>query len=99
MGIKGDMKGDGMQTGGTIVVSKGGGNVLLLHKQTSPGDHADIDQILKVLGIEKKAEGATAAAEVEACTKEACTAEEAKDEGSKEKEEGTKPEEKKDESA
>lgn len=47
----GDMKGDGMQNGGTFVVEKGG-KVLLSFKQDSPADHVDPAEVLKVLGID-----------------------------------------------
>lgn len=50
-GISGNFAGDGMQTGGTIVVSKGGAEVLYLFKQTSFADHAPNEDILKALGI------------------------------------------------
>lgn len=52
VGIQGNMAGDGMQTGGTIVISKGGAEVLYLFKQTTFADHASNDAILKSLGIE-----------------------------------------------
>lgn len=55
-GISGNLSGDGMQTGGTIVVSKGGSEVLYLFKQQSFADHAPNEDILKALGIEAKAE-------------------------------------------
>jgi len=53
-GISGNMSGDGMQTGGTIVVSKGGAEVLYLFKQTTFADHAANEDILKALGIQPK---------------------------------------------
>jgi len=55
-GITGNLAGDGMQTGGTIIVSKGGSEVLYLFKQQSFADHAPNEDILKALGIEHKAE-------------------------------------------
>jgi len=54
-GITGNLAGDGMQTGGTIVVSKGGSEVMYLFKQQSFADHAPNEEILKALGIEPKA--------------------------------------------
>ncbi len=60
MGIQGDMKGDGMQIGGTIVVSKGGDKMLFCHKQKSPGDHTNVDAVLESLGIKKEGEEASA---------------------------------------
>ena len=59
MGIKGDMKGDGMQIGGTLVVSKGGEEVLFCHKQKSPGDHTNVDAVLKSLGIPTDADASS----------------------------------------
>jgi len=52
-GISGNLSGDGMQTGGTIVVSKGGTEVLYLFKQTTFADHAPNEDILKALGIQQ----------------------------------------------
>jgi len=54
-GISGNMAGDGMQTGGTIVVNKGGSEVLYLFKQTTFADHAPNEDILKALGIQPAA--------------------------------------------
>lgn len=51
LGIKGNMKGDGMQNGGMLIVTAGGEKVLLDHKQASPGDHVANEKILEVLGI------------------------------------------------
>lgn len=53
-GITGNLSGDGMLTGGTIVVSKGGSEVMYLYKQQSFADHASNEEILKALGIESK---------------------------------------------
>lgn len=67
-GIKGNMKGDGMQLGGTLVVSKGGEKVLLCHKQKNPGDHTNVTAVLQSLGIATsgdEGEGATAAVQGE----------------------------------
>ncbi|XP_070207988.1 prostamide/prostaglandin F synthase-like [Littorina saxatilis] len=61
--VGGDLKGDGMQTGGTMVVEKGG-KTLLTFKQDSPADHVDPAEVLKALGIDEpppKSGGATAA--------------------------------------
>ena len=65
MGIKGDMKGDGMQLGGTLVVSKGGEKLLLCHKQTNPGDHTNTEEVLKALGIAAPKETEKAGAEAD----------------------------------
>lgn len=51
MGIGGDMRGDGFQNGGTMVVSAGGSPVLLDFRQDSPADHVDNSKVLKVLAI------------------------------------------------
>lgn len=50
LGIKGDLKGNGLQAGGTYVVEKGG-KVLFEHKQQSLGDHPKLEDILNSLGI------------------------------------------------
>jgi len=50
-GIKGNFQGDGMQTGGLLIVSAGGDKVIFSHKQTSPGDHVPAETILKALDI------------------------------------------------
>lgn len=55
MGLQGDMKGDGMQIGGTIVVSSGGEKMLFCHKQKSPGDHTNVEAVLESLGIKSDA--------------------------------------------
>jgi len=49
-GIDGNLKGDGMQNGGTIIVAPGG-KVLLSYKQESPADHVAIEDVLKALDI------------------------------------------------
>jgi len=49
-GIDGNLKGDGMQNGGTIIVAAGG-KVLLTYKQESPADHVALDDVLKALAI------------------------------------------------
>lgn len=45
------MKGDGLQTGGMLIVSAES-KVLLSHAQSAPGDHVSNEEILKALGIE-----------------------------------------------
>lgn len=63
--IPGDMKGDGFQNGGTLVVAQGG-KLLLAFKQESPADHVDNEEVLKALGLTdsketgEKTEGTTA---------------------------------------
>ena len=49
--IDGNLSGDGLQNGGLLVVSKGGEEVLLNHREETPGDHVANDVILKALGI------------------------------------------------
>lgn len=48
LGIKGDMKGDGFQNGGLLVVAGKGEKVLYEFKQDNPADHAENATILKV---------------------------------------------------
>lgn len=50
-GIKGDMKGDGYQNGGSFIVAKGGEKVLLNYMQDSPADHVPLEEVLEALGI------------------------------------------------
>jgi len=58
-GIDGNLKGDGMQNGGTIIVAAGG-KVLLTYKQESPADHVALEDVLKALDITSALpEGAT----------------------------------------
>jgi len=47
------MKGDGLGTGGTLIVSQEGKGVLLDFKQSSPGDHVALADVLKALGIDE----------------------------------------------
>ncbi|CAN7987053.1 unnamed protein product [Ixodes pacificus] len=50
--VGGDMTtGDGLQTGGTLIVEKGGSSVLLNFKQESPEDYVGNSSILEALGI------------------------------------------------
>jgi prostamide/prostaglandin F2alpha synthase len=46
-----DLKGDGYQNGGTMIITKGGEKVLLDYRQENAADHVDPDEILKALGI------------------------------------------------
>jgi len=52
-GISGDMKGDGFQNGGTIIVQTDG-KVLLNYVQENPADHVALEDVLKALNIEGK---------------------------------------------
>lgn len=51
--IPGNFAGDGLQTGGALIVAKGG-NVLFEFKQNGPADHLPNSKILEVLGLEKE---------------------------------------------
>lgn len=50
-GLPGNLKGNGLQTGGTLIVSKGGTKILIDYRQTNPADHVANSEILKALGI------------------------------------------------
>jgi len=70
-GITGNTAGDGMQTGGTLIVEKGG-NVIYSHKMTNFGDHATPNDVLAALKIEGGSSSAEAT-EAPSCTsREAC---------------------------
>ncbi|MXQ81792.1 hypothetical protein E5288_WYG004830 [Bos mutus] len=51
VGIQGNLSGDLLQSGGLLVVAKGGDKVLLHFVQKSPGDYAPLESILQALGI------------------------------------------------
>ncbi|CAH2319641.1 prostamide prostaglandin F synthase [Pelobates cultripes] len=50
-GVQGNFTGDLLQSGGMLIVSKGGEKVLLHFIQDSPGDHLPLETIVKTLGI------------------------------------------------
>ncbi|TMS19456.1 prostamide/prostaglandin F synthase [Larimichthys crocea] len=50
-GIQGNFSGDLLQSGGMLIVAKGGEKVLLHFIQDSPGDHLPLEDISKALGI------------------------------------------------
>ncbi|KAL7837736.1 hypothetical protein SRHO_G00274470 [Serrasalmus rhombeus] len=50
-GIQGNFSGDLLQSGGMLIVAKGGEKVLLHFIQDSPGDHVPLEDIAKALGI------------------------------------------------
>uniref|UniRef100_A0A8D3DBM6 Prostamide/prostaglandin F synthase n=1 Tax=Scophthalmus maximus TaxID=52904 RepID=A0A8D3DBM6_SCOMX len=50
-GIQGNFSGDLLQSGGMLIVAKGGEKVLLHFIQDSPGDHIALEDISKALGI------------------------------------------------
>ncbi|KAG7172875.1 prostamide/prostaglandin F synthase-like [Homarus americanus] len=51
--VGGDMKGDGFQNGGLLVVALKGEKVLYEFKQENPADHAENSAIVKALGLEE----------------------------------------------
>ncbi|XP_047421625.1 prostamide/prostaglandin F synthase [Sciurus carolinensis] len=51
LGIQGNLSGDLLQSGGLLVVNKGGDKVLLHFVQKSPGDYVPQESILQALGI------------------------------------------------
>ncbi len=53
--IQGNLSGDGLQNGGTLIVAKGGEGVLLNHHEEGLGDHATDENILAALNITKEA--------------------------------------------
>ncbi|EPY78734.1 prostamide/prostaglandin F synthase, partial [Camelus ferus] len=55
VGIQGNLSGDLLQSGGLLVVAKGGDKVLLHFVQKSPGDYAPQETILQALGISAEA--------------------------------------------
>ncbi|XP_075460997.1 prostamide/prostaglandin F synthase [Ascaphus truei] len=50
-GVQGNFLGDLLQSGGMLIVNKGGENVMLHFVQDSPGDHVPLETIVKTLGI------------------------------------------------
>lgn len=70
-GITGNIKGDGFQNGGTIIVDKDG-KVLFEYKQVEPSDHVDPNEILKALGI-KSESTEEASPKKEECNEDVCT--------------------------
>ncbi|XP_030838556.1 prostamide/prostaglandin F synthase-like [Strongylocentrotus purpuratus] len=59
--IKANLKGDKLQIGGTLIISKGGEKVLVDFKQEAPGDHIPLQTVLDAFGIKgetPKTEGA-----------------------------------------
>eukprot|EP00924_Labyrinthula_sp_SR-Ha-C_P007055 augustus_masked-scaffold_8-processed-gene-8.6-mRNA-1 protein AED:0.56 eAED:0.57 QI:0/0/0/1/1/1/2/0/184 len=51
--VDGNMSGDGMQMGGTYVIEKGG-KILYEFQQKKWGDHPEVEDLLKALGIDLK---------------------------------------------
>lgn len=54
--IDGNMKGDGFQNGGALVVKAGGKEVIYSYKQEDPGLYVQPNDILKALGLEETKE-------------------------------------------
>ncbi|XP_063797997.1 prostamide/prostaglandin F synthase [Pseudophryne corroboree] len=50
-GVQGNFTGDLLQSGGMLIVSKGGEKVILHFIQDSPGDHVPLETIITTLGI------------------------------------------------
>ncbi|XP_067826374.1 prostamide/prostaglandin F synthase [Heptranchias perlo] len=53
-GISGNFSGDVMQSGGMLIVGKGGEKVIFHFVQDSPGDHVPLETILQILDISAK---------------------------------------------
>ncbi|KAM4871866.1 prostamide/prostaglandin F synthase isoform 3-T3 [Thomomys bottae] len=69
VGIQGNLSGDLLQSGGLLVVSKGGDKVLLHFIQKSPGDYAPQESILQALGISAE----VCASQPPQCEEDVCT--------------------------
>lgn len=69
-GIQGNFVGDLLQSGGMLIVSKGGEKVLLHFIQDSPGDHIPLETIIQTLGI--RADGVQESQRPQ-CTNDVCT--------------------------
>lgn len=59
-GIPGNLRGNGLQTGGVLIVSEGGTKILMDYRQSNPADHVANSEILKLLGIAEVQEPNTA---------------------------------------
>ncbi|XP_071382471.1 prostamide/prostaglandin F synthase isoform X2 [Centroberyx affinis] len=68
-GIQGNFTGDLLQSGGTLIVAKGGEKVLLHFVQDSPGDHLPLEDIAKALGVSANAQ----AGQRPVCNDDVCT--------------------------
>ncbi|XP_071751417.1 prostamide/prostaglandin F synthase [Centroberyx gerrardi] len=68
-GIQGNFTGDLLQSGGTLIVSKGGEKVLLHFVQDSPGDHLPLEDVAKALGVSANAQ----AGQRPVCNDDVCT--------------------------
>ncbi|XP_029358376.1 prostamide/prostaglandin F synthase [Echeneis naucrates] len=68
-GIQGNFSGDLLQSGGMLIVAKGGEKVLLHFIQDSPGDHVPLEDISKSLGISSK----VTSGQRPVCNEDVCT--------------------------
>ncbi|KAK2861948.1 hypothetical protein Q5P01_001481 [Channa striata] len=68
-GIKGNFSGDLLQSGGMLIVDKGGEKVLLHFIQDSPGDHVPLEDIAKAVGVSAK----VTAGQKPVCNDDVCT--------------------------
>ncbi|XP_069546974.1 prostamide/prostaglandin F synthase [Brachyistius frenatus] len=68
-GIQGNFSGDLLQSGGMLIVAKGGETVLLHFIQDSPGDHVPLEDISKALAISTTAK----AGQQPVCNDDVCT--------------------------
>ncbi|KAJ7998524.1 hypothetical protein DPEC_G00205810 [Dallia pectoralis] len=68
-GIEGNFAGDLLQSGGVLIVTKGGDQVLLHFVQDSPGDYLPLDNITKALNITADVQ----AGERPQCNDDVCT--------------------------
>ncbi|KAI1890492.1 hypothetical protein AGOR_G00154260 [Albula goreensis] len=55
-GIQGNFSGDLLQSGGMMIVAKGGEKVLLHFVQDSPGDYVPLEDVVKALSISTNAQ-------------------------------------------
>lgn len=68
-GIQGNFSGDLLQSGGMLIVDKGGEKVLLHFIQDSPGDLVPLEEISKAVGVSAKVQ----AGQRPVCNDDVCT--------------------------
>lgn len=68
-GIQGNFSGDLLQSGGMLIIAKGGEKVLLHFIQKSPADNPPLEEITKALGISANVQ----AGEKPQCNEDVCT--------------------------
>ncbi|XP_049590511.1 prostamide/prostaglandin F synthase [Syngnathus scovelli] len=69
-GIQGNFSGDLLQSGGMLIVAKGGEKILLHFVQDSPGDYVPLEDITKALSISSHAkEGQRPVCNDDVCTR------------------------------